>query len=47
MEDELHRMQRRLERMEREMAKALDEVHRLYRRELVLYRPPQTPARRG
>jgi len=46
MEDELLRMQRRLERMEREMTKALEEVHRLYRRELVLYRPPQTPVRR-
>jgi len=47
MEDELHRMQRRLERMERDMANALEEVHKLYRRELVLYRPPQTPVRRG
>jgi len=46
MEDELRRLQRRLERMERDMANALEEVHRLYRRELVLYRPPQTPARR-
>ncbi|HVP75874.1 MAG TPA: helix-turn-helix transcriptional regulator [Gaiellaceae bacterium] len=46
MEDELLRMQRRLERMEREMTKALEEVHRLYRRELVLYRPPQTPVRK-
>src|SRR5919106_2986278 len=32
MEDELLRMQRRLERMEKEMRKALDEVHRFYRR---------------
>jgi MerR family transcriptional regulator/heat shock protein HspR len=44
MEDELQRMKRRLERMEREMRKALDEVHRSYRREVVLYRPPQAPA---
>jgi MerR family transcriptional regulator/heat shock protein HspR len=43
MEDELQRMRRRLERMEREMRAALDEVHRQYRRDLVLYRPPQTP----
>jgi MerR family transcriptional regulator, heat shock protein HspR len=43
MEDELHRMRRRLERMENDMRKALDEVHRFYRRDLVLYRPPQAP----
>ena len=47
MEDELLRMQRRLERMELEMRKALDEVHRFYRRDLVVYQPPQTPARRN
>ena len=41
MEDELQRMRRRLERMEQEMRRALDEVHRTYRRDLVLYRPPQ------
>jgi MerR family transcriptional regulator/heat shock protein HspR len=46
MEDELRRMHRRLERMESEMRKALEEVHRQYRRDLVVYRPPQTPARR-
>ena len=44
MEDELLRMQRRLERMEQEMRKALNEVHRLYRRDLVVYQPPQAPA---
>jgi MerR family transcriptional regulator/heat shock protein HspR len=44
MEDELLRMQRRLERMELEMRKALDEVHRFYRRDLVVYQPPRTPA---
>ena len=38
MEDELGRMQRRIERMEHEMRRALDEVHRSYRRDLVLYR---------
>ena len=46
MEDQLLRMQRRLDRMEQEMRRALDEVHRLYRRDLVVYQPPQTPARR-
>jgi len=44
MEDELQRMQRRLERMEDEMRQALDEVHRFYRRDLVLYRPATPPA---
>jgi hypothetical protein len=33
--------------MEREMRAAIDEVHRQYRRDLVLYRPPQPPARKG
>ena len=28
------------------MRKALDEVHRFYRRDLVVYRPPQAPAQR-
>ena len=46
MEDELQRMQRRLVRMEQEMRAALDEVHRFYRRDLVLYRPPQAPVPR-
>ena len=44
MEDELQRMRRRLERMEYEMRTALDEVHRQYRRDLVLYQPTQLPA---
>ena len=47
MEDELQRMRRRLERMEREMRTALDEVHRFYRRDLVLYRAPKPPAQRN
>jgi MerR family transcriptional regulator, heat shock protein HspR len=47
MEDELRRMRRRLERMEHEMRRTLDEVHRSYRRELVLYRPPQPPVPRN
>ena len=49
LEDELQRMARRLDRMETEMRRALEEVHRSYRRDLVLYRPtqPQPPARRS
>ena len=44
LEDELERMRRRLDRMEREMREAIDQVHRQYRRDLVPYRPPQPPA---
>ena len=43
LEDELNRMHRRLERMELEMRRALEDVHRHYRRDLVLYRPAQHP----
>jgi len=46
LEDELNRMRRRLDRMEREMRETIDQVHRQYRRDLVVYRPPQPPARR-
>ena len=46
LEDELARMRQRIDRMEREMRAAIDEVHRSYRRDLVLYRPPQPPAKR-
>jgi len=44
LEDDLQQLRRRLERMEGEMRRALDEVHRQYRRDLVVYRPAQTPA---
>jgi MerR family transcriptional regulator/heat shock protein HspR len=43
LEDELQRMRSRLDRMEQEMRRAIDEVHRQYRRDLVPYRPPQAP----
>ena len=39
LEDELERMQRRLAGLERELRDTVAEVHRSYRRELVLYRP--------
>ena len=39
LEDELKRMTARLARLEREMRDAIDQVHKQYRRELVLYRP--------
>jgi MerR family transcriptional regulator, heat shock protein HspR len=40
MQDELARMRRRLARLEREMREAISEVHRQYRRDLVLYKAP-------
>ena len=40
LEDQLQRMHRRLERLERELRERVEEVHRQYRRDLVLYRPP-------
>ncbi len=43
LEDEMRRMHARLDRMEREMREAIDQVHRSYRRELVIYHPPQPP----
>ncbi len=46
LEDDLQQLRRRLERMEDEMRRALDDVHRSYRRDLVVYSPPQLPARR-
>ena len=47
LEDELARMRRRLDRMEEEMRDAIERVHRSYRRDLVVYRPPQPPATRS
>jgi MerR family transcriptional regulator/heat shock protein HspR len=38
LEDELRRMQARMERLERELRAEIAEVHRSYKRELVLYR---------
>jgi MerR family transcriptional regulator/heat shock protein HspR len=46
LEDQLLRMSRRLERLERELRERVEEVHKQYRRDLVLYRPPVHPAPR-
>jgi MerR family transcriptional regulator/heat shock protein HspR len=40
LEDELLRMRRRLDRMEREMRATINDIHRQYRRDLVPYKPP-------
>jgi MerR family transcriptional regulator/heat shock protein HspR len=40
LQDEVERMQRLLLRMEREMRDAINEVHKQYRRDLVVWKPP-------
>jgi MerR family transcriptional regulator/heat shock protein HspR len=47
MEDQLQRMQARMERIERELREEIAKVHKQYRRDLVLWRPETQPARRG
>jgi MerR family transcriptional regulator/heat shock protein HspR len=47
LEDELQKLRRRLDRMEEEMRDALREVHRQYRRDLVLYEQPKHPIPRN
>ncbi len=48
LQDELARMRARIDRLEREMRAAVNDVHKQYKRELVLYRPPTelVPTRR-
>jgi len=46
LEKQLQRMQAQLERLEREMRDAIQQVHRQYRRELVLYDPTRLPTPR-
>jgi len=48
LRDELVRTRRLLDRMERQMRQAIDDVHRQYRRDLVLWEPPNDliPTRR-
>ena len=45
LEDELAKVRARLDRLEREMQKAIGEVHRQYRRDLVLYAEAQRELR--
>jgi MerR family transcriptional regulator/heat shock protein HspR len=46
LEEQLQRMQARMERLEREMSEAIQQVHRQYRRDLVLYDSTQLPERK-
>jgi MerR family transcriptional regulator, heat shock protein HspR len=43
LEDELRKARARLDRLEGEMRDAVEQVHRQYRRDLVLYREAQSP----
>jgi MerR family transcriptional regulator/heat shock protein HspR len=46
LEEQLQRMQARMERLEREMREAIQRLHRHYRRDLVLYDPSRLPERK-
>jgi MerR family transcriptional regulator/heat shock protein HspR len=46
LEEQLQRMRARMERLEREMREGIEQVHKQYRRELVLYDPERLPERR-
>ena len=45
LQDEVARLQAHVTRLEREMRRAVEEAHRQYRRELVVYERPLPPAR--
>jgi MerR family transcriptional regulator/heat shock protein HspR len=45
LEDELRRMHERFDRLERQLREEIQNVHRSYRRELVLYEEPRLPIR--
>ena len=45
LEDQLRRMQRRVDRMEREMRERMRDIERQYKRELVLWEDPRLPVR--
>jgi len=47
LEDELRRLRTRMDAMERELREEIRSTHRQYRREIVVYRPPQPPAARN
>jgi len=47
LEDELRKQRARAERLERELREQIREVHRTYKREVVVYRPAQHPVPRG
>jgi MerR family transcriptional regulator/heat shock protein HspR len=46
LEDELARLRRRMDRMERDLREEIRTVHRSYKREIVLYEPADHPVPR-
>jgi MerR family transcriptional regulator, heat shock protein HspR len=46
LEEQLQRMQARMERLGREMREAIAQVHKQYRRDLVLYDPTRLPEKK-
>jgi MerR family transcriptional regulator/heat shock protein HspR len=42
LEDEVRRLRARVDRLERELREQVREVHRQYKREIVLWQPPET-----
>jgi MerR family transcriptional regulator/heat shock protein HspR len=46
LEDQLQKLHRRMERMEREMRERMHDIEKQYKRELVLWEEPKLPARR-
>jgi MerR family transcriptional regulator, heat shock protein HspR len=47
LEDELRRLRQRMAVLERELRDEIRNTHKQYRREVVVYRPPQPPAARN
>jgi MerR family transcriptional regulator, heat shock protein HspR len=47
LEDEVRRLQARMDVLERELRDEIQAVHRTYKREVVLYRPPEQSAPRN
>ncbi len=47
LQDEMRRLQARMDRLESQLRDEIRAVHKTYKRELVLYRPSQHPAPRG
>ncbi len=46
MQDEIDRLRRQIERLERDLRDEVARVHKTYRRDLVLYREPTHPVRK-
>ena len=46
LEDELRRSQRQIDLLQRQLREDIQKVHKEYRRDLVLYRKPESPARK-